>query len=256
MSKPGGPSWPAVGSQSAARAFRPTGWGAAPSAPVPIAVDELSTGGAAAAHAPALPWERFVLGLDEIFDRFMRENPNGLSGALGGSDRPESPASPGSPAPGNPPAPPSAPAAPAQSGDNDGAHGSNAAETSKAVDAIIESLWKEEASSGQSGQSAGWKRAPDSTIDGVPELRVGTSWETVSQAHDSPSEFNVYRRVAVTLPLRGPGKDEPSLAAPLAFIVLANEWARWRLTGHLRRSHMRKETMTPQTAEEPPECVV
>ncbi len=213
----------------------------------PVVADELTTGGAAAAHAPALPWERFVLGLDQIFDRFMRENPNGLSGALNGSDRPGSAATPSTPAPGNPPAPPSAPAPPGQSGDHGGTQGSNAAETSNAVDSIIESLWKDDGSSAQSQQSAGWKRAPDSTIDGVPELRMVTSWENVPQVHDTPSESNVVRRVSMTLPLRGPGKDEPSLAAPVAFVVLANEWARWRQASHLRRSHMRKETELANT---------
>ncbi len=213
----------------------------------PVIADELNTGGAAAAHAPAAPWERFMLGLDELFDRFMRENPNGLSGALNGSDRPGSPATPSTPAPVNPPAPPSAPAPPGQSGDHGGTQGSNAAETSNAVDSIIESLWKDDGSSAQSQQSAGWKRAPDSTIDGVPELRMVTSWENVPQVHDSPSESSVSRRGAMTLPLRGPGKDEPSLAAPVAFVVLANELARWRQTSHLRRSHMRTDTELANT---------
>ncbi len=209
----------------------------------PLAAGELTTGGAAAAHAPALPWERFVLGLDQLFDRFMRANPNGLSGALRGSDRPESSATQGSPAPGNPPASASGPAPPGQRGDHDGARGSNAAETSQAVDSIIQSFWKEACSSAQS-LPAGRERALDPRIGGGPDVRVVTSWDTVLQAHDSPSESNVDRRVAMTRTLRGPAKDAPSLAAPFAFVVLANEWARWRLTSHLRRSHMRKETMT------------
>jgi hypothetical protein len=215
----------------------------------PVVADDLTTGGAGAgaAGAPALPWERFVLGLDQIFERFLRENPNGLSGALNGSDRPASSATPSSPIPGNPPAPPSAPAPPAQSGDHDGAHGSSAAETSKAVDSIIESLWNEDASSGRRQESPGRERALDLRIGTGPDLRVVISWETAPQAHESHSESNGYRRVAMTPPLRWPGKDEPSLAAPLAFVVLANELARWRQTSHLRRSHMRKETELANT---------
>ena len=194
-----------------------------------MVADELTPGGAGAAavmrrrcHGSGLCWD-----WTRYFERFLRENPNGLSGALNGSDRPGSAATPGSPAPGNPPAPPSAPAPPAQSGDHDGAQGSSAAETSKAVDSIIESLWKEDASSG--AKRAIRRRGNELSTRGSTACRTFvwfTSWETVSLAHDSSSESNGFgnRRGAMTLPLRGPGKDEPSLAAPLAFVVLANEW--------------------------------
>ena len=213
----------------------------------PVVADEFTPGGAgaAAAHAPALPWERFVLGLDQVLERFLRENPNGLSGALNGSDRPGSAATPSLLAPGNPPAPPSAPAPPAQSGGHDAGQGSSAADSSNVVDSVIELLWKEDAPAGQNPQPAGWSRVPEPTFGGVPEIRLVRSWAALSQAHDSPSDADGvgYRRSALTLPLRGPGKDEQSLTAPLAVVILANEWARSRLTSHLRQSHMRRETI-------------
>ena len=55
-----------------------------------------------------------------------------------------------------------------------------------------------------------------------------------------------HQRIALKVPPSGPWKDEPSLAAPLAVAVLANEWARFRLTSRLRRSHIarRNDDMT------------
>ncbi len=206
----------------------------------PVVPIELVPVGPEVPNAAALPWERFVLGLDQALERFLRENPNGLSGALDPSDHQESAATPGILAPGNPTASPTAPTPPAQSGGLDRAHGSSDSEKSKAVDATIESLWREDVSS---GQFPGWKRSPDATIDAAPELRVVFVPETVPFAYDSTAESNGFRpgHNAVTPAHRGPGKDEPNLVAPLALVVLASGWARSHLVSRLNRSHMPKE---------------
>jgi hypothetical protein len=216
----------------------------------PLVADELTPGGAGAGvgQAQALPWERFVLGLDQVRERFLRENPNGLSGAVNRtersdrSDRTKSPATPGAPAPGKPTGSPSAPATAAQSGGHDGGQRSSADETAKALDSVIEALWRENSRDQQSQQFAGWGQTSASRVGGVAGMRVLK--DAVVQTHDSPSEPNGFgdRRDLKTVPLREPGKDEQSLVAPLAVLVLANEWARSRRTIQLRRSDARKET--------------
>ncbi len=203
-----------------------------------MVAEELTPGGAGAGvgQAPALPWERFVLGLDQVLERFLRENPNGLSGALDRSDRPDTSATPKSPGSGNPMGSPSAPAPPAQSGGHDGDQGSSADETSKAVDCVIESLWGEDSSSGVSGQStSGWGLAREATYGAVAEFRVVPSLERASPPCDSTWETGGFgdRRRAIRLPLHGPGKDEPSLAAPVAFVVLAHAWAQSRVVSRV-----------------------
>ena len=140
------PSWPAAGSQSA-RAFRPSGKGAdsasrwlptssPPTAPARQRLVRRRCHGSGSCwdwtrfssvscvktptDSRALSIGRIVLNRRQRRAHLHRASPTGS---------------------------PSAPAPPAQSGDHDGAPGSNAAETSKAVDSIIESLWNEDASS-------------------------------------------------------------------------------------------------------------
>ncbi len=60
--------------------------------------------------------------------------------------------------------------------------------------------------------------------------------QSLSVPDDSPSESSGFgdRRRAIRLPLRGPGKDEPSLATSVAIVVMANEWASSLLKRELR----------------------
>jgi hypothetical protein len=227
----------------------------------PVFADELAPGGAGAGvgQAQALPWERFVLGLDQVLERFLRENPNGFSGAVNRtersdrSDRTKSPATPGSPAAGKPTGPPSAPAPPAQSGDHDGGQGSSADETAKALDSVIEALWNDEVSGEHRVQLSRWNRALEPETDRGPELCVVDSRVPLALAYDSSAESDGFgHRGTMSLPLGQTGKDEQSLAAPLALVVLVNEWARWRLTCRLAWSQTRKETMTRRGAEHTP----
>ena len=224
----------------------------------PEVADALAAGGAGAgaAHAPALPWERFVLGLDQVLERFLRENPNGLSGVLNGSGGPGSAATPGSPAHRQPDDVSLGPRASRTKRRPRRGARFERGQTSKAVDSIIELLWKDDASSGRNGQSAAWKRAQPRIDDG-PDLRVVYSRERLSLAHDSSVESSAFgtRRGAITLPLRGPGKDEPSLAAAVATFVLANEWARSRPISRLGRPHLRSRTGREDTVRAPSDVI-
>ncbi len=108
-----------------------------------------------------------MLGLDQVLERFLRENPNGLSGAV---NRTKSRPDPrqrrdhcAGPADGVAVGTGSACAKRRPRG----GQGSNADETTKAVDSVIESLWKEDVSSDPNGQFTGWKRARDPRIGGV-----------------------------------------------------------------------------------------
>ncbi len=196
---------------------------------LPVELIPLAPG---AAHGPASPWERFVLGLDQVLERILRENPNGLSGVV---NRPESPAMQGSSPPGGLMAPPSATAPPAQSGEHDGDHGPSAGGTSKAVDSVIEMLWRAGGSRGHSGRSsAGWGPVLEPRNGGMREIRVVRSLQSASPTHDSRADTAGFgsRRRAIMVP-RGAGKDERGLGATLAFVVLAHEWARSRLVSRV-----------------------
>ena len=230
------PSWPPAGSRSA-RAFRQPGF--SNSAEAALTSDFWGgEGNQDPARGTALPWQRFVLGLDQVLERLMQENPNGLSGAVNQSARTGSPAAQVSPAPGNAPSAPSAADPPAQGNGHDTSQDSGAVKRSGAVDSAIQSLWNSAGSAKQRQQLNEWKRAPDLNINGGPQLRLVYSRETVPFEHDSLPESNGFGlpRTAMKSPLRPVGSDEPSLAAPLAFALLANDWVRLRLLRRLRRS--------------------
>ena len=168
---------------------------------LPVELIPLAPG---APHAPATPWQRFVLGLDQVLERFLLENPNGLSGVV---DRPQSPAMQGSPPPDGLMAPPSAP--PAQSGEREGDQEPSAGGTSKAVDSVIELLWREDGSRSHSGQSsAGWSPALEPRNGCTAMVRVVRSLESTSPTRDSTSDtagFGSQRR-AIAVRWGGPGK--------------------------------------------------
>jgi hypothetical protein len=147
----------------------------------------------------------------------------------------------GSALPGSPTGSPSAPAPPPQSGDRGTGHDSKAVETSEAVDFATELLLREGEAGGRSGQSAsGWGPAPNVRKGGIAEVRVGRSLDAAALTRDLTGEaagFGNQGRV-ITLPLPGAGKDEPSLAAPVAFVVLAHAWARSRVVSCASRARI------------------
>jgi hypothetical protein len=108
------------------------------------AVQPDEPGASAAATATVIaPWERVVIGLDEALEQFRRQNPGGLSGAVGPSssgDRSGPPMAPPAPVPGGPASMRSDPDRLPSGGEADQQVSSPAA-GSEAVDTTIESLW-------------------------------------------------------------------------------------------------------------------
>lgn len=197
-----------------------------------------------------------MLGLDQELERFLRKNPNGLSGVMNSEERPDPAANPGSTAPAHPRLSPSSPAPPAQS-DHKGFQTSNADETTKGVDRVIESLWQEGVSSDPNGQFTGWKRAADPRIGGSDLLVVywRQSPPPVDESPAASTGFGGNQPGTMTPPLRQPGKDEPSRAAPLAVFLLASEVAVSRRVNRLSRFRMRKRTEHDDSFRTPSDAI-
>ena len=106
-------------------------------------------GATVAGAVPSLiaPWQRFVIGLDEAFEQFQRENPNGVSGAPArdaASDRSDSPPAASVPAQGGPTSLKSGPNQLPSGGELDATEAASPSAGVEAIDAVIRSFWGED----------------------------------------------------------------------------------------------------------------
>ena len=210
--------------------------------------DEAETNVAGPVPAVIAPWARFVLGLDEAIEQFQRENPNGVSGAPAGdsgTDHADSPPAAGPPAQGGPTSMKSSPDQVPESGEPDRTENASPSFGVEAIDAIIQSFWKEDRASGRPGatilpssdrQIVSRRAAPDPSRGLAPPAvaSVGSNHPR-AEGFSQPAlpRVGTARRIGEVLP-RVIENDKPEPAPALAFLVvatMAHEWV------HARRWH-------------------
>ena len=201
------------------------------------------------------PWARFVLGLDQVLEQFQRENPNGVSGTPAGdsgTDHADSPPATGIPTQGGPTTIKSSPDQVPQSGEPDRTENASPSFGSEAIDAIIESFWKEDRAA-DSQERLFYIVRPSDTLHDEP-LPIGLAEWPSSRLLTSDRiicEPRVAPRPALTrvvtgrrfgeVPPRVIETNKPEPAPALAFLVvatMAHEWVyarRWHRTIRLGR---------------------
>ena len=194
------------------------------------------------------PWARFVLGLDQAIEQFQRENPNGVSGApaaSSGTDRADSAPPTAAPAQGGPTSKKSSPDQVPESGERDRTENASPGLGTEAIDAIIESFWKEDRAADSQERLSDIVRPSDGLDDGPFPIRLpdwprpqslsldGIMREPRVAYQPARSSVGVDRRIsAIRVKVLGRDKAEPAPA--LAFLVvatMAHEWV------HPRRWH-------------------
>jgi hypothetical protein len=196
--------------------------------------DESAAGVAGAVPAAIVPWERYVIGLDEALEKFQRENPNGVSGAPAGdssSDRPQSPPAAGLPTQGGPTSLRSGPG-PVPSG-SEPAQTENASPSLgvEAIDAIVESIWGEDRAGDSRERVSHTDRPSGRSHDVPPPIRLAVSPSPRSELAVAGSDR---WSGEVSPPVPETGKDQPDLAlTSLVVATMATEWVhacRWHRT--------------------------
>ncbi len=197
-------------------------------------LDESKAGVAGAVPAAIAPWERYVLGLDEALEKFQRENPNGVSGAPArdsSSDRPESPPAAGVPTQGGPTSLRSSPDPVPSGGEPDQTENASPSLGVEAIDAIIESVWKEDRAGDSRERLSELGRSSGPSHDVPPIIRVVVAPFPRSELRLAGSDR---RTGGVLPPVPEAGKDQPNLAlTSLVVATMATEWVhacRWHRT--------------------------
>jgi len=206
-----------------------------------------------AVPAVIAPWERFVIGLDEALEQFQRENPNGVSGAPArdsASGRSDSPPAAGAPAQGGPTSLKSGSNLVPSGGEPDRTENASPSLDVEAIDAIIQSLWREDRASDNRARLSDTGRPSGRSRDEVPLVRpviahspdqgprtafvLSPSSLVLSLQSRGQAPRTKDQGPSVHSPCREPGKDEPDLASmSLAVATMATEWihaCRWHRT--------------------------
>jgi hypothetical protein len=175
-----------------------------------------------------------VIGLDEALEKFQREHPSGVSGAPArdsSSDRPQSPPAAGLPTQAGPTSLRSGPNPAPSDGELDQTENASPSPGVDAIDAIIESFWKENSAGDSRERLSELGRSSNRSPDVLPIIRLAVWPSSRSELSLAGSD----RRTDDVLPPGAEtGKDQPDLAlTSLVVAAMATEWVhacRWHRT--------------------------